>query len=148
MTKVNIVIIDDHQLFREGVKRILDFEPTFEVVAEGDDGDEAARIVEHYHPDVVIMDINMPNVNGVEATKQLVELYPESKVIILSIHDDENYVTHALKTGARGYLLKEMDADTLIEAVKVVAEGGSYLHPKVTHNLVNEFRRLDRKSVV
>lgn len=142
MNKVNIVIIDDHQLFREGVKRILDFEPTFEVIAEGDDGDEAARIVEHYHPDVVIMDINMPNVNGVEATKQLVELYPESKVIILSIHDDENYVTHALKTGARGYLLKEMDADTLIEAVKVVADGGSYLHPKVTHNLVNEFRRL------
>lgn len=147
MTKVNIVIIDDHQLFREGVKRILDFEPTFEVVAEGDDGDEAARIVEHYHPDVVIMDINMPNVNGVEATKQLVELYPESKVIILSIHDDENYVTHALKTGARGYLLKEMDADTLIEAVKVVAEGGSYLHPKVTHNLVNEFRRLATSGV-
>ncbi|MGX6413244.1 two-component system response regulator DegU [Bacillus amyloliquefaciens] len=147
MTKVNIVIIDDHQLFREGVKRILDFEPTFEVVAEGDDGDEAARIVEHYHPDVVIMDINMPNVNGVEATKQLVELYPESKVITLSIHDDENYVTHALKTGARGYLLKEMDADTLIEAVKVVAEGGSYLHPKVTHNLVNEFRRLATSGV-
>ncbi|MEI4789886.1 two-component system response regulator DegU [Bacillus sp. FJAT-53060] len=147
MTKVNIVIIDDHQLFREGVKRILDFEPTFEVVAEGDDGDEAARIVEHYHPDVVIMDINMPNVNGVEATKQLVELYPESKVIILSIHDDENYVTHALKTGARGYLLKEMDADTLIEAVKVVADGGSYLHPKVTHNLVNEFRRLATSGV-
>lgn len=147
MTKVNIVIIDDHQLFREGVKRILDFEPTFEVVAEGDDGDEAARIVEHYHPDVVIMDINMPNVNGVEATKQLVDLYPESKVIILSIHDDENYVTHALKTGARGYLLKEMDADTLIEAVKVVAEGGSYLHPKVTHNLVNEFRRLATSGV-
>ncbi|MDA1476568.1 two-component system response regulator DegU [Bacillus sp. CLL-7-23] len=147
MNKVNIVIIDDHQLFREGVKRILDFEPTFEVVAEGDDGDEAARIVEHYHPDVVIMDINMPNVNGVEATKQLVDLFPESKVIILSIHDDENYVTHALKTGARGYLLKEMDADTLIEAVKVVAEGGSYLHPKVTHNLVNEFRRLATSGV-
>ncbi|AJO20181.1 Transcriptional regulatory protein DegU [Bacillus licheniformis] len=116
-------------------------------MAEGDDGDEAARIVEHYHPDVVIMDINMPNVNGVEATKQLVDLYPESKVIILSIHDDENYVTHALKTGARGYLLKEMDADTLIEAVKVVAEGGSYLHPKVTHNLVNEFRRLATSGV-
>ncbi|MTH55049.1 response regulator [Bacillus mangrovi] len=140
--KTRIVIIDDHQLFREGVKRILDFEPTFEVVAEGDDGDEAMRIVEEHRPDVVIMDINMPNVNGVEATKQLVEANPETKVIILSIHDDENYVTRALKTGARGYLLKEMDADTLIEAVKVVAEGGSYLHPKVTHNLVNEFRRL------
>jgi two-component system, NarL family, response regulator DegU len=144
--KTKIVIIDDHQLFREGVKRILDFEPSFEVVAEGDDGEEALAIVEAHKPDVVIMDINMPKVNGVEATKQLIEANAETKVIILSIHDDENYVTHALKTGARGYLLKEMDADTLIEAVKVVADGGSYLHPKVTHNLVNEFRRLATSS--
>lgn len=140
--KTKIVIIDDHQLFREGVKRILDFEPSFEVIAEGDDGEEALAIVDAHKPDVVIMDINMPKVNGVEATKQLIEADEDTKVIILSIHDDENYVTHALKTGARGYLLKEMDADTLIEAVKVVADGGSYLHPKVTHNLVNEFRRL------
>lgn len=137
-----IAIIDDHQLFREGVKRILEFEDSFEVVAEGDDGSEVLKIVEETHPDVVIMDINMPNVNGVEATKELVEKHPDSKVIILSIHDDENYVTHALQTGARGYLLKEMDADALIEAVRVVAEGGSYLHPKVTHSLVNEYRRL------
>ncbi|MFO1444402.1 response regulator transcription factor [Bacillus sp. Bva_UNVM-123] len=137
-----IVIIDDHQLFREGVKRILDFEKSFAVVAEGDDGSEAISLVEEHHPDVIIMDINMPNINGVEATRQLIEKYPESKVIILSIHDDENYVSHALKTGASGYLLKEMDADALVEAVKVVADGGSYLHPKVTHNLVNEYRRL------
>ncbi|WP_210367189.1 response regulator transcription factor [Bacillus sp. REN3] len=137
-----IVIIDDHQLFREGVKRILDFEPSFEVVAEGDDGSEAIDLVEQNQPDVVIMDINMPNTNGVEATAQLIEKFPESKVIILSIHDDENYVTHALKTGATGYLLKEMDADALVEAVKVVADGGSYLHPRVTHNLVKEYRRL------
>jgi two-component system response regulator DegU len=137
-----IAIIDDHQLFREGVKRILEFEKTFQVVAEGDDGSEALKIVEENHPDVVIMDINMPNVNGVEATKELVEHYPDAKVIILSIHDDENYVMHALQTGAQGYLLKEMDADALIEAVRVVADGGSYLHPKVTHSLVNEYRRL------
>ncbi|MBT2661788.1 response regulator transcription factor [Bacillus sp. ISL-45] len=137
-----IVIIDDHQLFREGVKRILDFEPSFEVVAEGDDGSEAISLVDQHQPDVVIMDINMPNTNGVEATAELIEKYPESKVIILSIHDDENYVTHALRTGATGYLLKEMDADALIEAVKVVADGGSYLHPRVTHNLVKEYRRL------
>ncbi|AIE61365.1 Transcriptional regulatory protein DegU [Bacillus methanolicus MGA3] len=137
-----IVIIDDHQLFREGVKRILDFEKSFEVVAEGDDGKDAIHLVEQYHPDVVIMDINMPHTNGIEATQQLIEKYPESRVIILSIHDDENYVTHALKTGASGYLLKEMDADALVEAVKVVAEGGSYIHPKVTHNLVKEYRRL------
>jgi two-component system, NarL family, response regulator DegU len=137
-----IAIIDDHQLFREGVKRILDFEPNFEVVAEGDDGSEALSLVETYRPDVIIMDINMPKINGVEATRELIDHYPDSKVLILSIHDDENYVSHALKTGATGYLLKEMDADALIDAVKVVADGGSYLHPKVTHNLVKEYRRL------
>lgn len=137
-----IVIIDDHQLFREGVKRILDFERTFEVVAEGDDGSVALDLVEEHKPDVIIMDINMPKLNGVEATRQLVDKYPDTRVIILSIHDDENYVTHALKSGAMGYLLKEMDADALIDAVKVVADGGSYLHPKVTHNLVKEYRRL------
>jgi two-component system, NarL family, response regulator DegU len=137
-----IVIIDDHQLFREGVKRILEFEKSFQVVAEGDDGSEALGLVQEYQPDVVIMDINMPQMNGVEATRELVEKYPDTKVIILSIHDDENYVTHALKTGACGYLLKEMDADALIEAVRVVADGGSYLHPKVTHNLVKEYRKL------
>lgn len=138
----NIVIIDDHQLFREGVKRILEFEPSFKVLAEGDDGGEAVELIQQHNPDVVIMDINMPRTNGVEATRQLIEKNPEAKVIILSIHDDETYVTHALKTGAMGYLLKEMDADALIEAVKVVADGGSYLHPKITHNLVNEYRRL------
>ncbi|NCT39830.1 response regulator transcription factor [Bacillus sp. EB93] len=144
--KTSIIIIDDHQLFREGVKRILDFESSFDVVADGDDGSEAMDLVETHKPDVVIMDINMPNMNGVEATKMLVNRYPETKVIILSIHDDENYVQHALKTGAQGYLLKEMDADALIDAVRVVEEGGSYLHPKVTHNLVKEYRRLSAEE--
>lgn len=140
--KIKIVLIDDHKLFREGVKRILEFEPSFEVVAEGNDGTEAAKLVKENEPDVVLMDINMPNANGIEATADLVRYFPETKVIILSIHDDENYVTHALKTGAQGYLLKEMDSDSLIEAIRVVSEGGSYLHPKVTHNLVKEYRRL------
>ncbi|WP_421385524.1 response regulator [Bacillus salacetis] len=142
MMATNIVIIDDHQLFREGVKRILEFEPTFNVLAEGDDGSEAMELVEKHSPDVVLMDINMPEINGVEATQQLIEKHPDTKVIILSIHDDENYVSHALKTGALGYLLKEMDSEALIEAVKVVAAGGSYIHPKVTHNLINDYRRL------
>lgn len=140
--KTKIVIVDDHQLFREGVKRILEFEKSFEVVAEGDDGTVVLDLISEYDPDVIIMDINMPTLNGVEATAMAMEKYPDAKIIILSIHDDENYVMHALQTGARGYLLKEMDADALIEAVKVVEAGGSYLHPKVTHNLVNEYRRL------
>jgi two-component system response regulator DegU len=142
-----IVIIDDHQLFREGVKRILEFEKSFQVVAEEDDGSEALRLVQTYSPDVVIMDINMPQMNGIDATREVVEQFPNTKVIILSIHDDENYVTHSLKTGAQGYLLKEIDADTLIEAVRIVAAGGSYLHPKVTHNIVNEYRRLAADEV-
>lgn len=143
---IDIILIDDHKLFREGVKRILEFEPALNVVAEGDDGSDASDLVREYNPHVVLMDINMPNINGVEATANLVKKYPEIKVIILSIHDDESYVMHALKTGARGYLLKEMDADSLIEAIKVVSEGGSYLHPKVTHNLVMEYRRLAQED--
>ena len=140
MTK--IIIIDDHQLFREGVKRILDFEDTFEVVAEGDDGADVINLYRAYMPDVVLMDINMPKKNGVDATSELVQEFPDAKVIMLSIHDDESYVTHSLKSGALGYMLKEMDADEIVEAIKVVAKGGSYLHPKVTKNLVAEFRRL------
>ncbi|MEW9502272.1 response regulator [Jeotgalibacillus marinus] len=139
---IKILIIDDHQLFREGVKLILDFEETFEVVAEGNDGAQVIDLYEQHKPDVVLMDINMPEVNGVEATAKLIELNRDAKIIILSIHDDENYVSHALKSGALGYMLKEMDADTLIAAIKTVAGGGSYIHPKVTVNLVNEFRRL------
>ncbi|MFD1361694.1 response regulator [Lentibacillus salinarum] len=145
--QTKIVLIDDHKLFREGVKRILDFEPSFEVVAEGDDGHVSAELVKKYRPNVVLMDINMPKLNGVQATSDLVRKFPDTYVIILSIHDDENYVTHALKTGAQGYLLKEMDSDALIEAIKVVREGGSYLHPKITHNLVQEYRRLARETV-
>jgi len=142
----NIVIVDDHQLFREGVKRILDFEDSFNVVAEGDDGTDVVPLYEQHHPDVLLVDINMPHKNGIDATGELMAAHPDARVIILSIHDDESYVTHALKTGALGYMLKEMDADAIVQAIKIVAAGGSYLHPKVTRNLVAEFRRLSEKE--
>lgn len=141
-----ILIVDDHQLFREGVKRILDFEESFDVVAEGDDGTDVIDLYMEHQPDVVLMDINMPRMNGVEATEQLMGQFPDAKVIMLSIHDDETYVTHALKSGALGYMLKEMDADEIVQAIKVVSNGGSYLHPKITHNLVQEFRRLSERE--
>lgn len=140
--QLRIILIDDHQLFREGVKRILSMEPGMDVVAEGSDGDEVLDLVRRNKPHVVLMDINMPGVNGMEATKTLVETFPNVNVLILSIHDDESYVTHVLKTGASGYLLKEMDTEALIEAVRVVGNGGAYIHPKVTHNLISEYRRL------
>src|SRR5699024_2224512 len=84
----------------------------------------------------------LPILNGIEATKELLTRYSDIKVIILSIHDDENYVTHALQSGAQGYLLKEIDTESLLEAIRVVYDGGSYLHPNVTHNLVQEYRKL------
>ncbi|GEL78722.1 response regulator transcription factor [Tenuibacillus multivorans] len=141
-----IVLIDDHKLFREGVKRILEFEEGFEVVAEGNDGSEAVQIVEETNPDIVIMDINMPNINGVQATRELIDQFDDLRVIILSIHDDESYVTHALKSGALGYMLKEMDTDELVNAIKIVSEGGSYVHPKVTHNLIKDYHRMSNQS--
>lgn len=139
---ITVALIDDHKLFREGVKRILSFESLFKVVAEAGDGSEVNDIVSEHQPDVILMDINMPEINGIEATKKLLKDYPDMKVIILSIHDDESYVSHALQSGAQGYLLKEVDTESLIEAIKVVYDGGSYLHPKVTHNLVQEYRKL------
>src|SRR5699024_4611309 len=128
--KIKIALVDDHKLFREGVKRILSFESSFEVVAEAGDGKGVNELVEAHSPDVILMDINMPEINGIEATKELLTRYSDIKVIILSIHDDENYVTHALQSGAQGYLLKEIDTESLLEAIRVVYDGGSYLHPK------------------
>src|SRR5690625_2662169 len=108
---INIVLIDDHKLFREGIKKILDFEQEFRIVAEGDDGSEALELVKQHEPDIVLMDINMPEMNGVEATAKLIEQYPNVHDIILSIHYDENYVTYALKKVAYIYLVKDIDTD-------------------------------------
>jgi two-component system response regulator DegU len=142
-----IAIIDDHQLFREGIKRILELEKSFQVIAEGVDGNEVASIEKEYKPDVFIIDISMPLMNGLEATRRLIENNPNTKVMILSISEDEHYVTEALQSGALGYLLKEMSASELIDAVHLVAEGGSYLHPKVINNILNEYRKLVEKNL-
>jgi two-component system response regulator DegU len=144
--EISIVLVDDHQLFREGVKRILEMEEDFKVVGEGADGDEAYRLAEIHKPDVVLMDINMPNVNGVSAAEQVISVSPNTRVIILSIHDDEGYVYRTLRSGASGYLLKEMGTSDLVEAVRVVASGGAYIHPKVTGKLIEEFRRLSEQE--
>lgn len=143
---IHIVLIDDHHIFREGVKKIIEMEEGFVVVGEGSDGVEALKLVEELAPDVVLMDINMPKMNGVEATTAISERSPDSKIIILSIHDEEAYVYKTLQSGANGYLLKEMDVDALIEAVRVVAEGGAYIHPKVTGKLIEEFRRMKQEE--
>ncbi|WP_400162304.1 response regulator [Brevibacillus sp. TJ4] len=144
--ELRIVIVDDHQLFREGVKRILEMEEDFKVVGEGADGGEAFKLAEEYKPDVLLMDINMPNINGVSAAENVISVSPQTRVIMLSIHDDEGYVYRTLRSGASGYLLKEMGTSDLVEAVRVVASGGAYIHPKVTGKLIEEFRRLSEQE--
>lgn len=144
--ELRIVIVDDHQLFREGVKRILEMEEDFKVVGEGADGGEAALLAEEHKPDVLLMDINMPNINGVSAAENVISVSPSKRVIMLSIHDDEGYVYRTLRSGASGYLLKEMGTSDLVDAVRVVASGGAYIHPKVTGKLIEEFRRLSENE--
>ncbi|BAU26546.1 LuxR family two component transcriptional regulator [Aneurinibacillus soli] len=139
---ISILLVDDHKLFREGVKRILEMEEHFTIVGEASDGEEACEMAANLQADVILMDINMPKMTGVQATQRIKERAPESRIIILSIHDDENYVYKSLRSGAAGYLLKEMDSDALIEAINAVANGESYVHPKVTGKLITEFRRL------
>lgn len=139
---IKIILADDHALFREGLKRILNMESDMEVIAECGDGVHILELCNEEKPDVVLMDINMPIENGVVATGRMHMMFPDVKVIILSIHDDESYVFETLKNGASGYLLKDMEADDLVNAIRAVTEGYSYIHPKVTGKLINQMRRM------
>ncbi|CCQ95733.1 two-component response regulator [[Clostridium] ultunense Esp] len=145
--RIRILLADDHALFRDGLKRIIEMEPDMEVIGELSDGSELVDHVRKSSPDVILMDINMPVLNGVEATREVTREIQGVKVIILSIHDDEQYVYRALQNGASGYLLKEMDAEALIEAIRAVASGDCYIHPKVTGMLIKEYRRLYEDAV-
>ncbi|AWB46245.1 DNA-binding response regulator [Paenibacillus sp. CAA11] len=140
---IKVLLADDHQLFREGLKRILNMEEDIEVVGECSDGSQVLDCCNRYEPEIVLMDINMPVLNGVDATKELREIKPDIKVIILSIHDDESYVFETLRKGATGYLLKDMEAESLINAIRSVAEGHAFIHPKVTGKLIQQLRRME-----
>lgn len=149
--KIKLLLADDHQLFREGVKRIINMENDLEVIGECSDGIQVLELCNTLNPDIVLMDINMPVENGVVATEKLKEFFPHIKVIILSIHDDESYVFETLRKGATGYLLKDMEAESLINAIRSVVAGYAYIHPKVTGKLINQLRRmtyLDEAGVV
>jgi two-component system response regulator DegU len=128
---VRLIIADDHQLFREGVKRIINMEEDMEVIAECGDGIQVVELCNQNTPDVVLMDINMPLENGVVATERLKLIFPDVKIIILSIHDDESYVFETLRKGASG-----------INAIRSVVAGHAYIHPKVTGKLINQLRRM------
>ncbi len=137
--KIRIIIADDHAVVREGTRQLLEREPDLEVVAEAGDGEEAVRLVGESRPDVVIMDINMPRLDGVAATKKIKELYPKVSVLILSAYDDDQFVFSLLEGGAAGYLLKSASGREIIDAVRAVNTGDSVLHPAIAHKVLNRF---------
>lgn len=139
MAKIKVLIADDHAVVREGTRRILQQEPEIEVVAEAGDGEEAIRLATSYKPDVAIMDIAMPVMDGIEATRQIKRLCPDTAVLILSAYDDDQFVFSLLEAGAAGYLLKSVRGRELTDAVLAVHAGESVLHPSVARKVLNRF---------
>ena len=139
---IRIVLVDDQALVRQGIKVLLELEPDLAVVATAGDGREALAVVERHHPDVVLLDIRMPQLDGVAAMRLLAARFPQIAVIILTTFNDREYVVGALKAGARGYLLKDSESDEVARAVRIVAAGGALLQPEVTRSVLDELSRL------
>ena len=141
MEQIRILLADDHTVLRDGLRLILERQPGFVVVADAGDGREAVALALEHSPDVVLMDIAMPGMNGIEATRRIVEKLPRAGIVILSMHSDESYVIRSLKAGARGYLLKDSMKADLIAAIQAVAAGRSFFSPKVSRLLQEDFVR-------
>jgi DNA-binding NarL/FixJ family response regulator len=149
MRKVRILLADDHVVMRQGLRAALGYESRFEVVGEATDGSQAADLAASLGADVVVMDISMPNLNGIEATRQVVTKQPTVSVVILSMYSDETYVMRALKAGARAYLLKDSAFTDLVRAIKSVIQGKSFFSPKISRILAEDYvRALQQKGSV
>jgi DNA-binding NarL/FixJ family response regulator len=138
---IRILLADDHAVVRDGVRALLEKQPDMEVVAEAADGREAARLADECLPDVVVMDIGMPNLNGIDATRRILAAHPRSAVVILSMHQDESYVLRSLKAGAKGYLLKDSLRSDVLEAIRAVAQGRSFLTRKISRMMQEDYVR-------
>ncbi|MEZ5126507.1 MAG: response regulator transcription factor [Thermoleophilia bacterium] len=138
---IRVLLVDDHEILRKGLRALLSGQPGVDVVGEAGDGAEAVAKVAELRPDVVIMDIMMPRMNGIEATTHIHHDCPDSKVLILSMYDDEEYVQQVIRAGASGYVLKGFAADDLLRAIDEVHHGSSFLHPSVAAKLIDAFVR-------
>jgi len=147
MNPIKILLVDDQPLFREGLCTLLSVHPDFEVVGEAGNGAEAIRLARSLLPLVVLMDLQMPVLDGVEATRRLHEEQPNCRVIVLTTFDDDELVFDGLRAGAVGYLLKDAPSEKLAEAIRVAARGETFLQPSVAAKVVAEFARLSRKTV-
>ncbi len=141
MKRIRILLADDHAVVRQGFKMILGAQPDMEIVGEAGNGREAVELAERLKPDVVVMDVAMPELNGIEATRRLGDSATHARVIALSMHKDSVYVREVLRAGARGYLLKDSGAGDLVSAVRAVAQGEGYLSPAVSNAVLDDYRR-------
>ncbi len=141
MKRTRILLADDHAVVRQGFKLILSGQADMEIVGEAANGREAVELAQQLRPDVVVMDVAMPELNGIEATRRLIAENPHTRVIALSMHKDSVYVREILRAGARGYLLKDSGAGDLVTAIRAVAGGESYLSPAVSNAVLDDYRR-------
>jgi len=141
MTKIRILLVDDHTMFRSGLRVLLNLYPDFEVVGEAGDGQEALDAVRELAPDIVLMDIAMPGLDGLVATRRIHEEHSQARVILLTQHENREYVTPALKSGAAGYVLKRAADEELVRAVRAVYQGQTYLDPMIASVVVSDYRR-------
>lgn len=141
---VKILIVDDQSLFREGLRTLLTVQPDFEVVGEAGNGEEALRMAANLRPNIILMDLRMPVMDGVTATFRLRASLPQCKVIVLTTFDDDEYVFDGLRAGAVGYLLKDVSSDKLFEAIRAADRGEYFLLPSITAKVMAEFSRLSR----
>ncbi len=148
MAQIRIVLADDHTIIRSGLRLLLDQQPDFKVVAEASNGREAVDLAAKEQPDVAVLDIGMPQLNGIEATQQIASKESQTKVVILSMHADEGYVLRALKAGARAYILKNSAEADLIRAVRAVADGKSFFSPVISKMLLEDYVRQIRDKHV
>lgn len=142
---IRVVIADDHQLIREGIRQILELEDNIVVVGQACNGEEAFSMAEELEPDIILLDINMPKLNGIETLKRIKDMGIKTKIIILTIHEDREYILKTLKLGADGYMLKDLSADSLIKGIQNVAKGQKYIQSSVA-NLVKEFSNYEEYS--
>ena len=136
--KIRVLLADDHVLVRQGIRQFLEDEENIEVVAEADDGAQALRLIEQHQPDIAVLDIRMPEMTGIEATRRIKARFPQVRVLILTAYDDDPYVFALLQAGADGYVLKTASADELVRAVRTVYEGQSALSPEITSKVVRQ----------
>jgi DNA-binding NarL/FixJ family response regulator len=140
MAKIRVLLTDDHTLFRQGIRTLLSAEPDLEVTGEAANASEAVALALQLRPDVVLMDIGMTGMSSFEATRQIRKERPETRVVFLSMYDDEDYLAECVDMGASGYILKDSPADQLVTAIREVHRGGSYLSPRLLSRLVDDFR--------